>query len=299
MTAPEFETHIVEWARSQPGLEALVQIGSRVQPGAKVDQWSDWDYQLIVRDPGRYFNRDWPAQIAPCWSAHFERTERAVVKLSAVFEGGWEADFVLLASWQMKLACWAMRRPGAQGWFPSGLRRGVHNLRLVAGPGHRVILGGPAWEHRYAALAVAWPEETFSADDFQYHAAAFWRHAVWVARKILRGELRAAVRWQHVELREHAYALLEEEARLAGRAPRPEARQAEKWLDETRLRQTAATTGPDQQSMARALLAEMTLFREVSRNVAERRGFVLRDYSAIETWLRTELGKVSEAASHR
>ncbi len=296
MTAPELEARIVEWAHAQPGLEALVQIGSRVQPRAVVDAWSDWDYQFIVRDPAQYFNREWPAQIAPCWSAHYERTARAVVKLSAVFAGGWEVDFVLLSAWRVKTTCWAMQHPGAGRWFPKGLRQDLHNLRLVASPGYRVVLGGPEWERRYAALAVAWPEVSFSAEDFQHHAAAFWRHAVWVAKKILRGELRAAVRWLHVELREHVLALVAEEAKLEGRRPRPEARRAEQWLNGTRLRQTAITTGPDRQVMVRALLDEMKLFRDVSRSVAERRGFKLPDYGAVESWLRTELEKADAPA---
>lgn len=293
MTAAEFEARIIAWARTLPDLEALVQIGSRVQPGAMVDVWSDWDYQLIVRQPTRYHHRDWPAQIAPCWSAHFERTERAVTKLSAVFAGGWEADFVLLSAWQLKLACWAMRYPGAQGWFPPALRQGVKNLRLVAGPGHRVVLGGQAWERRYAALAVPWPEPDFTAEDFQRHVAAFWRHAVWVGKKILRGELRAALRWSHIELREHSHVLLAEEARLAGRAPRPEARKAEHWLDERRLAQTAIETGTDQRSLARALLAEIALFEEVGRSVAQARGFTTPDHSAVAAWLRAELAKLT------
>jgi len=293
MTAPEYEARVVAWARGLPDLEALVQIGSRVQPGAKVDAWSDWDYHLIVRDPARYFNRDWPAAIAPCWGAHFERTERAVVKMSAVFDGGHEADFVLLPAWQMKLVYRAMRHPGLAGWYPRALRTGIHNLRLVARPGARVILGGPAWEQRLTALAAEWPEPGFSEQDFQRHAAAFWRHAVWVAKKILRGEVRAAQRWQHTELREHVYALLEEEARIAGRTPRPEARQAEQWLSAGRLRQTAIETAPEQRVLARALLAELTLFREVSASVAACRKFKSGDYTAVETWLRAELAKLA------
>jgi len=296
MSPQEFEARIIAWARQQSELEALVQIGSRVQPGQSVDEWSDWDYQMIVRRPARYRNRNWPAQIAPCWSAHFERTERAVVKLSAVFEGGREADFVLLSAWQMKLVCCAMRHPGALGWYPPVLRRGVHNLRLVAKPGYRVILGGAPWERRYAAMEIAWPVPIFASEDLREHTAAFWRHAVWVAKKILRSELRAALRWQHVEMREHVYALLEEEARLAGRNPRPEARKAERWLDERRLTQTAITTGPDQSTLAKALLAELTLFRDVSRSVAESHGFPLPDYSAVEAWLRAELAKVAGPA---
>ena len=292
MTAPEFEARVVAWARQLPDLDALVQIGSRVQPGATVDAWSDWDYQLVLRRPTSYLNRNWPEQIAPCWNAHYERTERGVIKLSAVFAGGWEADFVLLPTWQLKLACWAMRHPGGQAWYPPALRSGIHNLRLVAKPGYRVVLGGPAWERRYAALAVEWPDPGFSAGDFQQHVAAFWRHAVWVAKKTLRGELRAALRWQYVEMQEHLYALLAEEARLAGRAPRPEARQAEQWLDGARLRQTALETGPDQRMLARALRAELVLFREVSESVAAQRGFARPDCAAVEAWLRAELAKL-------
>lgn len=293
MTAPEFEARLVAWARARPDVEALVQIGSRVQPDATVDAWSDWDYQLIVRDPAPYLNRAWPAQIAPCWAAHLERTPRGVMKLSAVFADGREVDFVLLTAWQMRLVCAAMRHPGAAAWYPAALREGVRNLRLVAGPGHHVVLGGPAWERRYAALAVAWPEPGFTADDFLFHMTGFWRHAVWVTKKIRRGELRAAQRWSHVELREHTYALLADEARLEGGAPRPEARQAERWLGETRLRQTAALTGVTQRELARALLAEITLFEEVSRSVAAQRGFKSADHSAVAAWLRAELAKIA------
>lgn len=293
MTAPEFEARVVAWARRQPGLEALVQIGSRVQPGAVVDEWSDWDYQVVLRRTGRYLNRDWPGEIAPCWNAHFERTERGVVKLSAVYAEGREVDFVLLTAWQIKLVCLAMRHPGWAAWFPPVLRAGIHNLRLIARPGHRVVLGGAAWERRYAALTADWPRAEFTAGDFDRHVAAFWRHAVWVAKKILRGEVRAAWRWQHVELREHLFALLAEEARLAGQTPRPEARQAEQWLDPTRLQQTGIGSGPDQQLLARALLAEIALFREVSDQVAGRHNFTRPDCTAVEQWLRAQLGRLA------
>lgn len=296
MTAQEFEARIVAWARQQPDVEALVQIGSRVQSGGVVDAWSDWDYHLIVRDPARYLNREWPAQIAPCWCTHYERTGRGVVKLSAVFEGGWEADFVPLAAWQMRLVYWAMARPGLRRLYPAALREGMANTRLLVGPGYKVILGGRAWEDRHAALAVAWPGKLFSPEDFQFHTAAFWRHAVWVQKKIARGESRAALRWQQVELTDHIYALLAEEARLAGRPARPEARKAEQWLDARRLAQTAVETGTDQRLLARALLAEIALFEEVSRSVAGSRGFALPDQAAVAAWLRGELAPLAGPA---
>jgi hypothetical protein len=292
MTPHEFEARIVDWANRQPDVAALIQIGSRVQSSGEADAWSDWDYHLIVESTARFMNRAWPGQIACCWCSHFERTERGVVKLSAVFEGGLEADFVLLTTWQMKLVYWAMARPSLSRFYPASLRWGISNTRLIVGPGHQIIIGGRTWERWLGALAVTWPKQEFSFEDFLHHIAAFWRHAVWVQKKCVRGESRTALRWQQIALTDHVYALLEEEARLAGRPTRPEARKAEKWLDPRRLTQTAMETGTDQRVLARALLAEITLFEEVCQSVAGSRGWATPDYSAVAAWLRKELTKL-------
>jgi hypothetical protein len=289
MTAQELEQRIVQWARRHSDVEALVQIGSRAQTGGQVDAWSDWDFHLYTPNPDRFLKDDWPAQIAPCWSTLVERTERRVAKVSVLFAGGFEVDFVPLASWQMKLVYWAMARPALGGLYPAVLRQGIANTRLIVSPGYKVILGDAMWTRRLAALAVPWPARRVSADDFLHHNRAFWRHAVWVQKKICRGEVRAAMRWNHREVMEHLLALLEEEARLVGRPVRPEARKAEQWLDDRRLAQTTIPVAPDQRSLARALLAEMALFEEVSRSVAQGRGFAPPDDAAVAAWLRSEL----------
>lgn len=292
MTPHEFEARIVDWVSRQPGMEALIQIGSRVQPGSLVDAWSDWDYHFIVRDLAPYQNSDWPAAIAPCWCSHYERIEDGVTKIGVIFEDGLEADFVLLTPWKMKLVYWAIAHPELRHLYPRVLLSGIYNTQRVLRPGYKVVCGGPTWEKKLAALKTPWPERTITAGDFEHTASTFWRHAVWLLKKIARGELRAAARWYTLEMFDHIYVLLAEEARLAGRRTRTEARSAERWLDVSRLRQTEITTAPDQQVMARALLAAITLFEEVSRSVAGSRGFALRDYSAVAAWLRAELSKL-------
>lgn len=296
MTAQEFEDRIVAWARRQPDVEALVQIGSRAQAGARVDEWSDWDYHIITARPARYRGTSWLAEIAPCWSAHYERTPRGVVKVSAVFEGGYEVDFVPISVRAMKLVYWAMARPGLRRFYPSVLRAGVANTRLIAGPGCKVVIGGEAWERRVAALAVSWPGKSFTAEDFTFHVSAFWRHAVWIFKKIARGESRAALRWNQVEAGDHLWALLIEEARLAGRPARPEARQAEQWLDSRRREQTDLTLAPNRQVLAHALLAQIDLLEEVAGVVAAARGFTEPDHSALAGWLRAELIRLKAEA---
>jgi len=292
MTAEEFETRIVDWAHSRRDVVALIQIGSRVQPAGVADEWSDWDYHLIVRDAGAYRNIEWLGEIAACWSAHADRTERGVVKVSAIFSGGWEVDFVPIAAWQMKLVYWAMAHPGMNRLFPRRLQQGIANTQLVVAPGYRVIVGGAEWEGRLSALKLARPPAGITSRNFAAEIDGFWRHAVWVYKKIMRGESRAALRWMHRELAERRWTLIEEEAKLAGRPARPEARMAERWLDEQRLLQTSIETNTEQLVLAKALLAEMSLFEEVSRKVANARGFKLTDHSMVSAWMRSGLGRL-------
>jgi hypothetical protein len=293
MTPAEFEARIISWARSRTDVEALVQIGSRVQPGSEVDAWSDWDYHLIVHQPARYRSPGWLDEIGPCWNAHVEVTERRVAKLSAIFEGGIEVDIVPLAAWQMKLVYWAMRHPEFAGFYPRPLATGVANTRLVVGPGYRLLVGSPAWERRLAALANSPSLPVMGEREFAEIVDGFWRHAVWVHKKVMRGEVRAAGRWFHREVAERRWLLLEEEARLAGRPARPEGRKAEQWLDETRLRQTVISANADQSELAQALLAEMDLFEDVRARVAAKQGFPQADRSPLISWLRAELGPLA------
>jgi hypothetical protein len=165
----------------------------------------------------------------------------------------------------------------------------------MMGTGYRLLVGSSDWHHRLTALKHNWPEVELELTEFNQHVTSFWQKSVWILKKIIRPEPRSAMHWLHLLMVRDVYALLQEEARLAGRRPRPEARKAEQWLDGTRLRQTAITTGPDQRMLANALLAEMTLFSELSVCVATSRGFHVPDYSEVKTWIHTQLAKVIAA----
>jgi len=292
MTAAEFEARITTWVRTRPDVDALVLGGSRAAGNGGADHRADWDFHLITRTPAAYRGTAWLAGIAPCWCAHAGVTPRGVVKVTAVFEDAWEADFVPLASWQMRLVYAAMRRPGLARWMPARLRRGILETRaFLLGSGYRLLAGGPAWGRRLEALAVPWPGAGMSEREFAGHVSAFWPQAVWLAKRIARGETRSAVLWHGKLLLEHVYPVLAEEARLEGRAPRPEARKAEAWLGPERLRGTAAASGVERAQQAQALAAALDVFGAAAAAVAARRGFFLPDHTAVDRWLRAELAR--------
>jgi hypothetical protein len=295
MTSEEFEARIIAWARRQPDVKALIQIGSRAQAGLNSDKWSDWDFHLISTNPRKYYGTGWLTGIALPWCVNAERSSRGNMKVSAVFEGGLEADFVLLANWQMKLLYWGMKHPELAKWMPARLHHGILEMRVILmNSGYRVLAGDATWENRMLALNVQWASRRMSAEEFTRHTSAYWQKAVWVAKKIARPEPRSAMHWLHKLVLQHTYALLEEEAWLAGKGARPEALKAEKWLDAKRLAQTEIETGLSQSSLARALLADIALFEDVSATISKASGFALPDYSAVAAWLRVELNALVE-----
>lgn len=294
MTAEEFEQRVTAWAQGRSDVSALILAGSRAQAAGTTDDWADWDFHLVSPDPARFRSTGWLEEIAPCWCAHAAITPRAVWKVSAIFAGGWEVDFVPLAGWQMRLVYWAMRRPRWQAFMPAKLRRGIHETRaFMLGSGWRLLKGGQDWNDRLDALSVEWPVPAMTAARFQELQTEFWPRAVWLMKKIARGENRSAVLWLAKLNLEVVYPLLQEEARLQGRVSRPEARKAEQWLDEKRLAQTVFSAVPEQSQLAVSLLSLIELFNDVSHSVATQFAYRKSDTPKVEAWLRAKLTRRS------
>lgn len=285
-TGDQVVTRVAAWAEARPDIAALVQIGSRVQPGGAADSWSDYDFQLITRRPAAYADPAVLTPIGDVWLASAQPVFGGATKLTVILADAVEMDFVVLPHWQLRVALGALRFPAAESLWPPPLRHGVRDLRIVACPGWRVIKGGPAWEARYRRLgtAVPWPP----LDEPRFHAlcAEFWAALVWVTKKIERGELRAAQREIHRVLLEKTWLLLENETRARGATARPEARRAETWLDPRRLAQTAIGTAPDAAGLRRSTAAIAELFADLARHQAGAHGWAHREPSALLDWFR-------------
>jgi len=275
---------VSSWADAQGDIEALVQIGSRVQATAESDRWSDYDYHLVTSRPDRYRNGSFCRQIAQCWVSGVQVAFGNAVKVTAVYEEALEADFVILNSLELRVATAAMKWPGTRVIWPRILRRGVDSLRIVAAPGWRVIKGGRAWEERYSRMAPL--AIVLSGAEFEALCGEFWTQLVWAAKKAARGEYRASQRALHIHLLENTLRMLQEEARLEGRKSFPLARRAENWLTPAQLRGTASKSEPSAEALFAALEGVADTFMSSSLAVATKRGWGGEVPRALRAWLR-------------
>jgi streptomycin adenylyltransferase len=278
-----WDSTVSAWAHAQSDIQALVQIGSRVQKGAAADRWSDYDYHLVTSSPRRYRDGSFSRGLGTCWACGSQVAFGNAVKVTAVYAGALEADFVILSHWEVRVAALALALPGTAPFWPGALSAGVASLRVVAAPGWKVIKGGGAWERRYSRIApVSLP---LTRDEFDRLCGEFWTQLVWAAKKAERGEFRASQRALHLHLVENSLRMLQEEARQAGRVSYPLGRRAEAWLSAEQLAGTDFSTAPSRGALLPALVRIMDVFEKSSSAVAGGNGWDNAGHAEVRGWV--------------
>lgn len=223
---------MMAWADRTPTVKGLVLIGSRERAADDqvwaADAQSDWDFQIITSAPGPFANGDWTGGLMGAeLKVYAARVAKigGVLKVNAIFAGA-EVDFVVIPARRLRLAKLAV----ALGWHrgEGKLRRGLRDLAVVIRPGWRFLKGAAAWDAFYRRVVDEVDDPRLSDEAAGSLAKVFLCQALWVRRKIARGELLAAQRMLHGELAETNFRLLHELKLRRGERSFPEARRIER-----------------------------------------------------------------------
>jgi aminoglycoside 6-adenylyltransferase len=255
----------VAWAQTQPDIRAAIVLGSRARTDRPADEWSDLDLLIATSDPSRLLAQtDWLEQLGTPWATFLEPTavgggtERRVL-----FEGGLDVDFALVP---VEL----VQQFAAQGWPPEVagvLRRGMRFALDKDGLAASMVLPP---DERPAPQPPA-------QDKFLNLVNDFWYHAVWVAKKLRRGELWTAHMCCDGYMKRLLLAMIEWHAGAASGWDADtwhNGRFLEQWADPRAvegLREAFAHY--DAADIRRALLVTMNLFRWLATEAAGRLGY--------------------------
>jgi len=235
----DFGEAMAQWANRNPTISGLVLIGSRAHPDAdlflRADAHSDWDFQVIAAKPKLFRNASWAKGISGFeLRAYAVRTAiiGGVPKVNAVFSGA-EADFVIIPTISARLLrlCMALGLHKKEG----RVRRHVQDLAEVIRPGWRFLKGGERWGRLYQQAVDDVPDPRLSDEDLCHLAEGFVCDYIWIARKIARGELRAAQRMLFRELLEVNLTLLHQLRQRRGQPSFTKARRLENVADKSEL----------------------------------------------------------------
>jgi aminoglycoside 6-adenylyltransferase len=153
-------------------------VGSQARAEAPADRWSDLDLGLIVEDPARYLeDRDWLREFGRPVLTFVEPTFEGRRERRVLYESGEDVDFVVLP-------------PSAAERLPT-----TPGAAEALARGYRVLVDRIGLEAEIAKLVAAAPAapEAPTQTAFTELANDFWYHALWIAKKLRRGEVYTAV----------------------------------------------------------------------------------------------------------
>ena len=253
---------IVAWAQADGGVQACLLLGSRARSDRPADEWSDTDLILVMDDPEAFLaDLAWPVRFGAVAITFLEDTMLSLRERRVLYADGTDLDVVPMT--------------------PERMVRHLDDAHalLALGRGHRVLvdkIGVFAGLDDRIARAVAAAESAPrlpSPAEFSNLVNDFWFHAVWIARKLRRGELWVAHSCVDGHMKGLLLHVIEWQAALAGSSADHwfEGRFLERWAEPSTLAALRdAFAHYDSNDVFRALTATMNLFRHLAGDLAVR-----------------------------
>lgn len=258
----EIIERFVRWAAADGEVLAALMIGSQARADHPADECSDLDLMLFVKESERFLRKDeWLQAIGPYHISFIERALGGYSERRVLFEGALDVDFVICPQAAVQSLPW-------------------REMSGILARGYRVLVDKAGLGEKLKRVPEEEPVALMGAEEFQNLAGDFWYHAVWIAKKLVRGELFTAVACLNGYMQWRLLAMIEGLARAihgtdydTWHSGRFMEEWAEPWIVE---RMAGCWSGYGEKDAKRALMNIMGLFREVSSDLANRRHFVFR-----------------------
>ncbi len=258
---------VVAWARADANVVALIMTGSRARIGGHVDEFSDFDLEIICERNDPLVDDDaWLRAFAPILVYLPLREDQPYPTRLVFYEGGSKVDFTLAT--RQRIAP-MIAAPKLDGLYERGY--------IVLLDKHGVTAGLPA-------PTGAFPKRTPPArEEFLAVVTEFWFEAAHIPRYLLRDEL-WVVKFRDWTMKEMLLRMLEWHAVTQNGEPVDVwhiGAHNKEWLDEQACLDLYEVFARfDAPSSWRALLATTQLFRRLTNETATALGIDGADETA-------------------
>lgn len=251
---------ITFWCENREDIRAVMIVGSRARSEKPADEWSDLDLVLFSTQPDEYLSsEDWVQEIGPYWMTFIEKTAIGGGKERRVlFDDALDVDFSIfpLESFENLIV--------------------NDETRTTLGRGIRILVDKDRLFNKFPDLgekqidgASSYP----SQDEWTDMIHDFWYHAVWSAKKLLRGEWWTAKACIDNDLKQILLKIIELHAKAKyGRNYDTwhNGRFIDKWADPTVIDELKnCFSRYDSYEMQQALIQTMNLFRRAANETAQ------------------------------
>jgi aminoglycoside 6-adenylyltransferase len=246
------------WAQTHPQVFGILVLGSRARTHTPADQWSDLDIVLLVEDPALILHDDqWLASVGTPSISFLESTAAGdLVERRLLFDGILDIDVI-----PMPLAhAHHMQAHGVPD-----------DVREIFAKGARIVYDSLGILAQISTAPYQPKDQTIDQAEFLNLVNDVWYHAIWIAKKLRRGETWTAkqccdgfVKYRLLTMLEwHAQSTLKRTTWHAGRF-------LEQWADPRAVSALSHCFAHyDNEDIWRALQHTMELFGWLARETAQ------------------------------
>jgi len=253
------------WAATCHDISAATVIGSRARVDHPADEWADLDIMVVTTYPERYLSTTgWLENIGKPLLTFLEPTATGdQMERRVLFKGMLDVDFSIIP------------KRIVQQRLVDGI---PPQIAEIFSRGTRVLLDKDGIADRFATYVSSvepWLPRPPTQNEFLEVIYDFLYHAVWIAKKLRRGELWTAIFCLDSYMESRCVLKMVEWHVRATKGWTYDTWHKERFLEEwgdphtlKGLRETFAHY--DETDIRRGLLATMDLFRKIAREIAEK-----------------------------
>lgn len=252
----KIKQRLLHIAEKNDGLLAVIALGSSVRDYAVADEFSDLDLLLVCRNPMDWLYGDLPKDLGEFRISFVEPTFAGGMERRLLYDGSLDVDLIVLTPEQLQNA------------IGSGV------AAEVLGRGYAVLYGSAEITDLLKAnVSICVPHHMMTEAEFSNAVNDFWFHAVWSAKKILRGELWTAKMCIDSYMKGLLLKIME-----AGECDRKDVwhngRFLEKWAEADTLDALGASFAHyNREDMILALFHTGALFGKLAKEISKKQGY--------------------------
>lgn len=254
----EIKGKLLECARMDGSIKAIIAIGSSTREVVKADEYSDLDLFIVTREVDAWYSGEYPEKLGDVSISFIEPTLGGGKERRCIYDEDKDVDMIIMTPEQ----------------FEEALKAGVCNW--VMNRGYQVLYDINSYEEaikKYVTLRVSHPQMTES--DFENIVNDFFFHNIWAYKKLKRGELWSAKMCVDAYLKGHLLKMLEVHCyEIEGKDVWHDGRFLDRWAGPAVIGDLQKCFAHyDAKDIKNALLETHELFIRVTREIAVKKGY--------------------------
>ncbi len=271
----DIKDKIIKYANQDEDIKAIVAIGSSTRETVKADEYSDLDLIIVSADTEKWYSGEYPKKLGEVNISFIEPTLGGGKERRCIYDEDKDVDMIIFTPEQ----------------FTKALETGVASW--VMNRGYNILYDACSFDEKinqYVKPGTSKPEMT--EEEFDNLVNDFYFHNIWASKKLLRGELWSAKMCVDAYLKNYLLKAIELYCyEIEGKDVWHDGRFIDKWAGEnisSKLRECFAHY--EKTDILNALKATNSLFEELTRELAEKNGYVYPNKAA--KCAKAYLGKI-------